>query len=60
MPTVSNGAIFNTLVIDAIEGPDIGIFEILGEYLHAKIPREKKVLIKLREEIVDIMCEVNP
>ena len=49
-----------TLVIDAYEGLYIGIFDVLGAYLHAKMLTEKQVLIKLREEFLDIMCEVNP
>ena len=59
-PTVSTEALFTTLVIDAYEGLYIGIFDVLGAYLHAKMLTEKQVLIKLREEFLDIMCEVNP
>ena len=49
-----------TLLIDTNEGRDVAIFDVPGAYLQAEMPREKKILMKLRNEFVDIMCEVNP
>ena len=52
-----------TILIDTYEGRDVGIFNIPGAYLQAKITPKtdnERVLIKLVEDFVDIMCEVNP
>lgn len=49
-----------TLVIDALEERDMGIFDVPGVYLQAEMPKEKNMLMKFREEFVDIMCDVNP
>ena len=59
-PTVSLESIVRTLLIDANEGRDVAIFDVPGAYLQAEMPREKKLLMKFRNEFVDIMCEVNP
>ena len=34
--------------------------DVSGACLHAEFPKHKKVLPKLKDEFVDIMCEVNP
>ena len=44
---VSIEDLFTTLVVDAYEGQDIGIFDVPGEFLHTEVTREKQVLIKL-------------
>jgi hypothetical protein len=59
-PTVSTEALMGTLAIDIKEGRDIAIFDVPGAYLQAEMPKDKKVLMKLRGQFVDIMCEVNP
>jgi hypothetical protein len=59
-PTVSTEALMGTLAIDIKEGRDVAIFDVPGAYLQAEMPKEKKVLMKLRGQFVDIMCEVNP
>ena len=59
-PTVSLEAIIGTLLIDANEDRDVGIFDVPGAYLQAEMPAEKKLLMVFRDEFVDIMCEVNP
>ena len=59
-PTCQLEALFLSLIIDVLEGRDIAVFDIPGAYLHAEIPEEKKVLMKLKDEFVDIMCTVNP
>ena len=35
-------------------------FEISGAYLNNDMPEYKFVLLKLEDDFVDIMCEVNP
>ena len=59
-PIVSLEAIVGTMLIDANEERDLAIFDVPGAYLHPGMPSEKKLLIKFRNEFVDIMCEVNP
>ena len=49
-----------TLLIDAHEDRDVAIFDVPGAYLQAEMPKEKKLLMKFRDEFVKIMCEVNP
>ena len=49
-----------SLVIDALEGRDIAIFDVPGVYLWADIPEEKEAILKLKGNFVDIMCDVNP
>ena len=34
-------------------------FDIPGAYPHAEIPKENQILLKLRDDFVDIMCDVN-
>jgi hypothetical protein len=57
--TVSNEALLGTLVIDALEERDVAIFDVPGAYLQAEMPKEKNMLMKFRDEFVDIMCDVN-
>ena len=35
-------------------------FDVPGPYLNAEIPKDKSILMKLREDSVGIMCHVNP
>ena len=48
------------MLIDAHEGRDVAIFDVPGAYLQAEMPKKKKLLVKFRDEFVDIMCEINP
>ena len=59
-PTISTEALLTSYAIDAFEERDVAIFDVPGAYLHASFPKGKYVLLKLRDEFVDIMCEVNP
>ena len=45
---------------DAYENRDVANFDVPGEYLQAEIPNDKTVLLKLRAEFVNIVCDVNP
>ena len=46
-PTVSFEAQIMTLLIDTIEKRKVATFDIPGAYLHADMPEEKKLLLKL-------------
>jgi len=59
-PTVSLESIIVTLLVDAYEGRNVCIADVSGAYLHAEMPSDKQVLLKLVGKFVDIMCEVNP
>ena len=48
----------STLVIDAHEKRDVAIFDVPGAYLHAKFPKDKLVLMRLRDEFVDIFFKL--
>ena len=58
-PTVSVEGLLTTMMVAAYEGRDIATFDIKGAYLHAKMPRDKQILLKLTDDFVDIMCDVN-
>ena len=49
-----------TLLIDAYESRSTAISDVPGVYLHALMPPEKRILLKLKNKFVDIMCEINP
>ena len=49
----------STLLIDAYEEQDVAIFDVPGAYLHALLPKDKNIIMVLRNEFVDIMCDVN-
>jgi len=53
-------SIIVTLLVDAYEGRNVCIADVSGAYLHAEMPSDKQVLLKLVGKFVDIMCEVNP
>ena len=59
-PTVGLDALVLTTLIDATEGRDVATFDVPGAYLHANMPEDKRVLLRLDGQFVDIMCEVNP
>ena len=48
------------MIVDTYEGHDIAVFDIPGAYLHADMPDDKFILLKLEGQFVDIMCDVNP
>ena len=59
-PTVSVEALLGTFMIDAYEECEIGSFDIPGAYLHAEMEHgENRVLLRLRDEFVDMMCTAN-
>ena len=58
-PNLSLESLFITLAIDAYKERDIATFNIPGAYLHAKIPADKSVILKLTGRFLDIMCNIN-
>ena len=58
-PTLFLEGLFTTLVIDAYKGREVATFDVPGAYLHADIPTDKNVLLKLKGTFVDIMCQIN-
>ena len=58
--TVSLEALFTTLMIEAYKNQDVAAFDIPGDNLHAKMPKNKTILLKLRDVFAEVMCDVNP
>ena len=59
-PTVSIDGLLCTAMIAAHERRRVISFDVPGAYLHADIPKDKFRILKLENNYVDIMCEVNP
>ena len=59
-PTLSLESLMSLLLISAHEERDTAVFDVPGAYLHADIPGDKFVILKVEGEFVDIMCQVNP
>ena len=53
-------ALLCTLIVDAHEGRDMDTFDVPGSYLHEYMPKDKSLLMNLRGDFVEIMCQVNP
>ena len=53
-------ALLASLIIDAHEGRCIAVFDVPGAYLHANMPKGKRVVMKLRGQFADLMCKANP
>ena len=60
LPTVLLEAMFIILIIDAYEEIYFATFDVPGAYLHAEVPEEKIILLKLRGGFIDIVCDINP
>ena len=58
-PTVSLESLISSLLIDTYEDRYVSIFDVPGAYLHAETPKGKLLIIKLRGEFADIMCQTN-
>lgn len=59
-PTVALESLLSTWVIDAFEGRDIATFDVPGAYLHAEMPKDKRILMIIRGDFVDILCKACP
>ena len=38
----------------------VATFDVPGAYLQTEMPEDKRILLRIRDEFLDIMCEVNP
>ena len=56
-PTIQLESLILSLIVDAFERRDIATADIAGAYLNANMP--DFILIKLREDSVDILCKCN-
>ena len=54
-PTVSMEALMTSLAIDAIEGGNVGIFDVPGTYLNADMPPNKFIVVKFEGEFAELM-----
>ena len=59
-PTLSLEALMALLLINAFEERDTAVFDVPGAYLHAEMPDNKFVILKIEGVFVDIMVQVNP
>ena len=48
------------LMVDAFDERAMAIFDIPGAYLNLYMPEDKFLLLKLGDDFVNIICEVNP
>ena len=58
--TLAVESLMALLVIFAHEKRDVAVFDVPGAYLHADLPHDKFVLLKIEGQFVDIMVDVNP
>ena len=49
-----------TLLIGAHEGRKFISFDVPGAFLQAEMTDDTSVLLKLKGELVDMMCQINP
>ena len=48
----------STLLVDTMEQRDVAGFYVPGTYLHTGTPEDNQILLRIRDEFVDIMYEV--
>ena len=58
-PKVFLEALFFTLIVHTHKGRDVATFDVLGEYLHVDMPKDKMILMNLRGGFVDIVCHLT-
>ena len=49
-----------TLAIDTCKDCDVEVYDVPGAFLQSDIPNDRKLLMIIINNFVDIMCEVNP
>ncbi len=59
-PTLSDEALMCLLLVNSFGNRDIAAFDVPGAYLHAAIPKDKSAILKIEDEFVNIMYDVNP
>jgi len=57
-PTMSNDSAMLIMIVAAIEGQDVAMADVAGDFLKADM--DVFVLMKLKGATVDIMCELDP
>ena len=57
--TLAVESLMALLVVFAYEKRDVAVFDVPGAYLHADIPPDKFVLLKIEGQFVNIMVDVN-
>ena len=50
----------SALLIDTMEQRGVAVFDVPGAYLQTEMPEDKRILLRIREQFVDTMCELNP
>eukprot|EP00957_Ditylum_brightwellii_P202307 15329569-Ditylum_brightwellii.AAC.2 len=58
-PTGALESLLSMLITDANEKQDMGVYNIPEVFLQSDIPSDKLLLIVIRGQLVDIMCEEN-
>ena len=59
-PTVGLVILMTTLLIGSHEERKFIYFDVPGDFLQAEMVYDKLVLLKLKGDFVDMMCEINP
>ena len=59
-PTYSTEALMTILVIGATERVDVTILDVPGDFLQTALPADNFLLLQIRDEFLDVMCEVKP
>ena len=59
-PTVGLETVMTTLMIGVHEGQKMISFDVPGAFLQDDISKDKLVLLKLKGQFAEMMCEVNP
>ena len=59
-PTCSTESLMETLVIDVMEQIDVAIFDVPGDFLQTALTADNFLLVRIIDEFVDVICEVNP
>ena len=47
------------IIVDAHEGRNVDFFDVPRAYLHAEMPKDKKILMNLGWDFFDIIGQVN-
>ena len=60
LPTCSTKELMATFVIYAIELRDMAILDVPGAFILTALPADMFVLMQIRVEFVNVICEVKP
>ena len=59
-PSLSLDGLIGSLLIDVHEKRDVATCDVPGAFLHPDLPPGKRLFLCLRDQMVDIMCRLNP